>query len=176
MNPSASWYLNPVLLTPIVGLVGVVIGGGITAISTYILDEKREQRQQERENRNATIEFKRAARMLDRHLSMIGATVQSVIEDKDFGNFRASVISGQRPADLVEFQNILAARLSEDSWQSVIVALAAVNGIDALCEKFARMPAGKQEIPEKLIPNLEELLRGIEGGHEPLNEFLRELE
>jgi hypothetical protein len=43
VNPVVPWYLNPLFLTPVVGLIGVMIGGFITAGSAYFLEKRRHE-------------------------------------------------------------------------------------------------------------------------------------
>ena len=40
------WYVNPVFLPAACGLLGVIVGAAITAISTYLLDERRAAREE----------------------------------------------------------------------------------------------------------------------------------
>jgi len=37
------WYLNPVFLPAASGLLGVIVGGFITAVSSYLMEQKRQQ-------------------------------------------------------------------------------------------------------------------------------------
>jgi len=53
---------------PLFALVGVIVGGIITAGSNYLLDRRRERAASQRENRNYAIEIKRAARLIDAEL------------------------------------------------------------------------------------------------------------
>lgn len=56
------WYANPVLLPAICGLAGVLLGGVLTAVSSYILDQKRADHERLREERKEAIDIRRAAR------------------------------------------------------------------------------------------------------------------
>ena len=49
MNGVLPWYLNPLFLAPTFGLLGVLIGALVTAGSSFILEQRREERERERE-------------------------------------------------------------------------------------------------------------------------------
>lgn len=64
------------------GLLGVFIGGIITAGSNYLLDRRRERAASERDARNQAIEFKTAARLMDAELVRAYEAARMVIRDK----------------------------------------------------------------------------------------------
>jgi hypothetical protein len=47
------WYLNPVSLPAASGLLGVIVGGLITARSSYVLDKRRERREERLDTQRA---------------------------------------------------------------------------------------------------------------------------
>jgi hypothetical protein len=47
------WYLNPVFLPAASGLLGVIVGGLITAGSSYVLDKRRERREERLDTQRA---------------------------------------------------------------------------------------------------------------------------
>ena len=49
------WYLGPNFLPAAFGLLGVIVGGLITSVSSHLLDERRSKREQERENETAQL-------------------------------------------------------------------------------------------------------------------------
>ena len=49
------------IISAISGLIGVIVGGIITIVSNYLLYQKREKTDMERDLRNRTIEIKRAS-------------------------------------------------------------------------------------------------------------------
>jgi hypothetical protein len=52
-------------LTAAFGLLGVIIGGAITAGATIMVEERRASREERKEKRKRLIELKRAARLVD---------------------------------------------------------------------------------------------------------------
>jgi hypothetical protein len=66
IGEAAPWYLGPNFLPAAFGLLGVIVGGLITAASSYLMEEKRGERERQREERERISEIKRAARMIMR--------------------------------------------------------------------------------------------------------------
>src|SRR5947208_2835144 len=79
---SEPWYLSPGFLPALYGLIGVIIGGLITAGSSYLLDRKREQRERDKEERDRMREVKRAARLIDGEFGRARAPIKVSIDGK----------------------------------------------------------------------------------------------
>src|SRR5207249_1811682 len=82
VGESGPWYLNPSFLPAAFGLLGVVVGGVISAVSSYLLDAKRAERDRQQEERARAIEIKRAARMIDADLTFAQARAKTAVETK----------------------------------------------------------------------------------------------
>ena len=70
------------MLTAIFGLLGVVIGGLITASSTYMVEERRARREETKERRERVMELKRAARLVDEDIQWALSAVTLTINSK----------------------------------------------------------------------------------------------
>ena len=66
----------------IFGLLGVLVGGIITAGSSYLLDRRRERVERQRDRRNRAIELKRASRLIDAELSRAEAAARICVEKR----------------------------------------------------------------------------------------------
>jgi hypothetical protein len=97
-----AWFLDPVFLPAASGLLGVIVGGLITAGSSYLLDKRRERREREREERQAATELKRAARMLSANLQVFRSDVESVLSVKGWWAYQAS---GYNPGGVAAISN-----------------------------------------------------------------------
>jgi hypothetical protein len=65
------------MMAAIFGLVGVIVGGIITAGSSFVLAVRRERADRERDSRALAIEVKRAARLIDMELARVQAVATS---------------------------------------------------------------------------------------------------
>jgi len=81
------WYLNPVFLPAASGLLGVILGGLITGISTYLVDERRAKRERAREDRKNDITVRRAARLIGQDLYAALGIVKTTLEKKRWTKF-----------------------------------------------------------------------------------------
>jgi len=114
------------IISAIFGLVGVIVGGGITAGSNYLLYQKRVQTERERESRNHAIEVKRASRLIDADLSRASAAARICVEERHWW-------STDVPALTVEgwqqYRGIIAPELSNNDWLAVRLAVEAVDNL-----------------------------------------------
>src|SRR3954468_1600238 len=76
------WFINPVFLPAACGLLGVIVGAFITAISTYLLDERRAAREEVKEARKENLEITRAARVIDQDMMLVLAETLETLEGK----------------------------------------------------------------------------------------------
>jgi len=66
------------------GLLGVIIGGAITAGVDYFLDERRANREEAKEQRKRIIELKQAARLVDQDFNWALAAVTLALQFKQW--------------------------------------------------------------------------------------------
>src|SRR5437879_296846 len=77
-----SWYESPVFLPAASGLLGVIVGGLITSVSTYLLDERRAARENAKEARKETLETTRAARVIDQDITLALGETENCLKRK----------------------------------------------------------------------------------------------
>lgn len=106
------------------GLLGVIVGGLITAVSSYYLDLRRERTTNERDSRNYAIEIKRAARLIELELRVAQADVEAVIEQKTWlPKFQPKTEEWQKHS------SVIATALSSYDWAILTEAIVAIEGI-----------------------------------------------
>lgn len=110
----------------IFGLLGVILGGIITAGSTYLLDRRRERADRERESRNHAIEIKRAARLIDAELLRAQAAASICVGKRHWWSADLPPLSTEA---WQKDSAIIATHLSDQAWLDVRVAVEAVDNI-----------------------------------------------
>jgi hypothetical protein len=107
------------------GLLGVIVGGIITAGSNYLLDRRRERAINQRDNRNYAIEIKRAARLIDAELLRARGAARMVIKDK-----RWWIPDTKLKTEAWEkYSAVLAPVLSYSDWVAVMKGVLAIDDI-----------------------------------------------
>ena len=118
LTDTTPWYLNPVFLPAAFGLLGVVVGGLITAVGNYFLDQNRDKRIVKRDNHGRSIERISAARVL--HDTFDRARIASKIANKEqsFAFFGAALSLD----DWSNNRGLLAAAVSSEEWSKLRLA------------------------------------------------------
>ena len=119
LAPVMPWYENPVFLTPIFGFVGVIVGGLITACSSYLLDRRRQIREEAKENTVRSANVTTAARLIELELRHGAEYLQMVLENKCWSTFLKQAPSLDNWEKYCAF---LAPEVSQDEWTTLIVA------------------------------------------------------
>src|SRR5712692_3275707 len=144
------WYISPVFLPAAFGLLGVIIGGCITAISSYILDERREQREYARERRVRAIAVRTAARLIELDMRVAFAFAKVSLERKQW--------LGSPPKPLSEenwqsYRAVLAPELSQSDWLALVLG---ARQVDSIAHRaLGAQQSGKLELDaevEKYLP------------------------
>jgi hypothetical protein len=117
------WYLSPNFLPAAFGLLGVIVGGVITAVSSYLLDERRSEREREREERDRSTEIKRAARMIDADFSTALALATVALEDNRYWR---SAYAPLKFKGWDDYAAILAPAVSSEVWFKIRLRIKAV--------------------------------------------------
>ena len=146
------WYLNPVFLPAASGLLGVIVGGLITAGSSYLLDKRRERREREREEREAATELKRAARMLSANLLVFCGDMRSVLREKRWSVWKSSDYS---PGAWVQYQTVLAPKLTNSAWKALIEAFLSINAFIAPRQQADEVERVQQRASDSLSAAIE---------------------
>lgn len=155
------------IISALSGLVGVIIGGVITAGSNYLLYEKRVKRDREREKRNHAIEIRRASRLIDADFFRASVGARICIDKRHWWS------PDVQPLALEGWQqqhSIIATELSDDAWLAVRVAVEAVDNL-----KTARgiaIEQGLSTISDKIAEQIVPMLNDIDAGRLALAPFV----
>ncbi len=120
---SVPWYANPVLLPAASGLLGVIVGGLITAGANFLLDQQRAVREEKKEERADIVLARRAARLIDKSFKSALDVIEIDIHDKTRSKFP------HNPVELESWKlnsGAIAVEVNSDGW-------------DALCEAIVLM-------------------------------------
>jgi hypothetical protein len=120
-----NWRFN--LLPAAFGLLGVIVGGFITGDASYLLDERRSKRQQQREERARGIEIKRAARIIDADLSTAAASAMFACKRDRYWD---SADSPLKLRGWDDYGAILAPAVSSDAWSKILIGIQAVRDLN----------------------------------------------
>jgi hypothetical protein len=143
------------IISAISGLVGVIVGGIITAVSNYLLYQKREKTERKRDRRKRVIEIKRASRLIDADLSWAQAAAKICVEKRHWWSAFSPPLSVE---GWQQYRGIIAPELSNNAWVAVFVAVEAVHHLNTardLSFKFAdqneaRLTAMTKELLEEV--------------------------
>ncbi len=150
----------------IFGFVGVIVGGIITAGSSYLLDRRRERADRQRDTNNRAIEVKRAARLIDDELARGGASARMCVEKKRLWNPDEQLLTGAWQ----QYGAVIVPELSDAAWLAVRLAIIAVHQLNSVRVELG--PTG--DISESLAEGFVPLLRDIETGRLALAPFTRD--
>ena len=160
------WYLNPVFLPAASGLLGVIVGGLITAGSSYVLDKRRERREREREEQQAATELKCAARILSANLQLFRSDVESVLKEKNWSSWTGSDYG---PGAWLQYQTVLAPKLTKSAWDALNLALLSINGFIALRQKWREV--GEHQISDSSAATIQGLMNYMDIGQKEIDAF-----
>ena len=144
----------------IFGLVGVIIGGVITAGSNYLLERRRERAISQRESRNQAIEIRRAARLIDAELLRARAAASIAIKNKHWWIPDAKL----KTEAWEKYCSVIAPVLSYGDWVAVVKAVLAIDDLS-----LDRLPG---DIPDSTVELLVPMLQDIEAGLNALAPFV----
>jgi hypothetical protein len=149
------WYLSPLLLPPIFGLLGVLAGGLITFVSSYFLEERREERSREKENRERERELKRAARLLHADFLDVEGSIMTILKINkwwpDYEKVELPTWQECRPS--------LAPSLSREQWDLLTVAAVAITGLRGLRDRARTEKTS--EIATPIVPFVQDVLAHV---------------
>jgi hypothetical protein len=141
-------------------LVGVIVGGIITAGSSFVLAVRRERADRERDSRALAIEVKRAARLIDMELARVQAVATYAIDKRSWHDQNLSTEAWQK------YGALIAPILSNEAWRDVLVAIAAAEYTEASRDEHQSGVLRDIPIPddsaELITPKLEHVKRGRE--------------
>lgn len=141
-----------VLIPALFGLLGVIIGGIITAGSNYFLDRRRERAAKEREERERAIEIERAARLIDIEMLRAAASITLLIRNKRWPSTKLQTEVWQK------YSPVIAPALSYADWLVMVRAVIAIDSID-----WNAFPEGQvsEELVEAVVPLSKDIMAGV---------------
>ena len=160
------WYLDPVFLPAAFGLLGVIIGGLITAGSTYLLDVRRERREIAKEDWERSQELRTAARLVLSDLFSGSVTVEKTIKD---GKYYFLSPDSLGDSSWATYRPVFASALSADGWNDLWIGIRGLSQFKAF--RDLAINAGKLELQDKH----KELLQTWRADMEAAKEALRPL-
>jgi hypothetical protein len=129
-------YIDPNILAAAFGLLGVIIGGAITAGATYLVEERRALRKETKDRRKRLIELKRAARLIDEDFKWAWAAVTTTIDAKCWVSLLHDPI---RVETWLEHRGLLAAETTLADWRTL---QAAVGAMEIINSHASKQPSG----------------------------------
>ena len=160
----SAWYENPLFLAPVFGFLGVIVGGLITAGSSYLLEKQREDRERWREDRIRTVNIKTAARLIELDFRFANTYVKLTVQNKGWPTILKEPPSFQNWEKYCAF---LAPELSQQDWIALVVA--ARSGVH-IKNRFER-----DQLRGNIVMSDEEVAHLAKVFLEPINEGRRVL-
>ena len=147
------------LVTALIGLVGVLIGGVISAGANYILAVRKERADEEKDRRNHQIEIKRASRLVIKELTFACAQVEVVLNYKKWF---------ERPLSRQAWDTyapVLAPYLALERWDDIMRAYDHFDALNSL------IPTAATQISGDVADMLQNLLEHLKAGAGALSEY-----
>jgi hypothetical protein len=155
----------------IFGLVGVIVGGFITACSSYLLDRRREQADRQKERQSRATKLKTAARLIDEELARGQAAATIAFEDRHWWNPDEQLLTGAWQ----QYREFIAPELSQAAWHAVSIAIIAVHQLSGERANAVRLGLPGDIISDSLVATFGPPLTHIEAGRLALAPFTRDV-
>jgi hypothetical protein len=143
-------HTDPNILTAIFSLVGVIIGGAITAGTTYLVERQRARREERKEQRKRLFELKQAARLVDEDIKWALAAVTITINEKRWPALLQDPIQLETWQD---YRALLAPEISLSDWRTLQTAVRGMGSYQIARNKAIEQ--GKWDLNEQETGNLE---------------------
>lgn len=153
------WYLNPAFLPAAFGLIGVIVGGLITAGSAFLLEQRREARQQEKEQRTHDTELRTAARLVELDFRIARACVKNSVRDLEWCDHPREPLTCEH---WDTYKAAFASELSLDDWVTLAISVVTISELSYWREQARhqnKMAIGK-ETAESLQPQMKRIEKG----------------
>ena len=147
----------------IIGLVGVLIGAIITAGSNYLVADRRERADRERESRNRAIEIRRASRLIDADLVRAQAACVMMIDKRHWWPDDVSPLTLE---GWQQYRGVIAPEVSYAAWSALMVAVEAVDIV--MTSRSIATETGLTEIDDSLAEKIASNLHDIKAGRAAL--------
>jgi hypothetical protein len=150
VHNAVPWSLNPLLLTPVFGLLGVVIGGVIAFGSSYFLDKARAKR-----------ELRCAARLIALELTSMRTTANSCVQQKIWPTPNLPPLLSLSTEARQKYLAAIAPNLPSDAWLSVAIALQAAETFKVIFGQVQdRTIAIPDDVAKTFLPLIENMDKG----------------
>ena len=113
-------HIDPTLLPAVFGLIGVIVGGLITAGVDYFLEERRAYRDETKERRKRLTDLKQAARLVHEDFVWASASVDIAIESKRWISLSVDPV---RLETSREYRRVLATETTFGDWAALKAAV-----------------------------------------------------
>jgi hypothetical protein len=130
--------------TALVGLAGVLVGALITGGFNFLVALRKERADAAAERKRHDVEVRRAARLIDDDLHAAAAAARWCVEHKVFPVQQLTTLG---TLGWQQYRVVLASELSDIDWQSVTVAVAAIDALQT-----TECPAPPTEVGESPPP------------------------
>src|SRR5664280_1034399 len=154
------------MMAAIFGLVGVIVGGIITAGSNYVLAVRRERADRDRDSRASAIEVKRAARLIAMELARAQAVATFAINERHWIDENLTTEAWQKYAATI------APILSNEAWGDVSIAFVALEYTEGSKNEYLSGVLRDIPIPDDIAELITPKLENIKRGHEALTPFV----
>jgi hypothetical protein len=156
------WYRDPQFLPAAFGLFGVIIGGLVTGVSTYLLERSKEKRSRQHE-------LKKAARLILANLTLLRADVQGAIENAAWPE---DSLANYSPGAWLEYQNVLAGGLPDEAWDNLVLAILVADSFTRLHQLASQLPRDQRKLEKEQLENMQLRLETIIASIDHLANFL----
>lgn len=129
--------VSPDFQVALVGLGGVFLGALISAGAQYLLAQRHEKREIEREEQARATACRQAARLIDVDLRFASDAVRTCIKDGRWSG-KPLTVEGWVP-----YRNVIAPELSDDAWTTVVDGVKAVADLQDIQEVTVRLARAK---------------------------------
>jgi hypothetical protein len=153
------------LLPAIFGLVGVIVGGLLTAISNYFLDKAKDRRQQLREDKAHRVRVRTAARLVFDDLDRAVAIGETLMEKKKWW----ISLSPPNADTWLQFRGDLALELPEDVWDQVSGGIGIIETWNT--RRNSEMAKGIRDLSANTLENLPTLVGHLKAARDALQRY-----
>lgn len=179
----------------LLGLAGVLVGALITGGFNFWVAWRKERADAAAESKRHDAEVRCAARLIDDDLHAAAGAARWCVEHKVFPVQQLTALA---PRGWRQYRNVLAAELSDIAWQSVTVAVAAIDALQMLRVGHtnihrARMAVGPKTeamvetaidhdlnvfeptpVPDAAVASIKDLLWGLDNGRAALAPLMQD--
>jgi hypothetical protein len=161
-----SGQISTAIIVAIVAFVSTIVGASIGAATTYLLAKRRERADRDKENRDHTIEVKRAARLMDVELAKAQALVDVAYRKRYW------VVEAELSIEAWQkYGGTIAPDLSNQAWLAVMIAFQAVEHIKGARALYLSGVLRDLPISDKSIEGIDVMQRDVTRGREALAPF-----